>query len=113
MNKEDIKKMLREIVDEDEASEREFMKAMEEDAEDFIKKSESENIDHPAHYNHGKYETFTKLQAILSPQEYRGFLKGNIIKYMDRADYKGHKEEDLAKADRYMEELLKMEDENE
>ena len=71
------------------------------------------DVNHPQHYNHGKYETFTKLQAILSPQEYRGFLKGNIIKYMDRADYKGHKEEDLAKADRYMEELLKMEDENE
>ena len=105
MNKEDIKKMLREIVDEDEASEREFMQAMQEDAEDFIKKSETENIDHPAHYNHGGVETIDKIKTMLTPEEFKGFLKGNIIKYIDRADYKGHKEEDLEKMNWYLKRL--------
>ena len=105
MNKEDIKKMLREIVDEDEASERKFMKALEEDAEDFIKKTEDENIDHPAHYNHGEFETIDKIKMLLTGEEYIGFLKGNILKYIDRAPYKGHEEEDLKKADWYLEKL--------
>jgi hypothetical protein len=33
----------------------------------------------------------------MSPEEFRGFLKGNAIKYLSRAEQKGH-EEDYKKA---------------
>ena len=29
------------------------------------------------------------MKAALTPEEYRGFLKGNIIKYISRAEEKG------------------------
>ena len=63
------------------------------------------NIDHPAHYNHGKFETIDEIKMMLSHEQYIGFLKGNIWKYIRRAPYKGHEEEDLKKADWYLEKL--------
>ncbi len=42
----------------------------------------------------------TKSGAMLSPEEFKGFLKGNVIKYRYRANLKNGKE-DLEKADNY------------
>jgi hypothetical protein len=44
------------------------------------------------------------MQAVLTPEEFKGFLKGNIIKYSMR---QGRKEEsdDAGKAWHYMEKL--------
>ena len=67
------------------------------------------SIDHPKHYNHGGFETIDKIKMLLSHDEYIGFLKGNAIKYLDRADYKGHKEEDLEKMNWYLKRLGKEE----
>ena len=72
---------------------------------DFFNKNFANQIDHPAHYNHGNVETIDKIKTMLTAEEFKGFLKGNIIKYIDRADYKGHKEEDLGKADWYLRKL--------
>jgi hypothetical protein len=35
---------------------------------------------------------------MLTDDEYRGYLKGNILKYRERANYKGNAEQDYAKA---------------
>ena len=46
-----------------------------------------EAVDHPAHYG-GKdnpYEVIKVLEAWLTPEEFAGFLKGNVIKYQARA----------------------------
>lgn len=51
----------------------------------------------PAHYRHGGIDTIDYLRAKLSPDEFRGFLKGNIIKYLSRAEWKGGGD-DYAKA---------------
>ncbi len=41
-------------------------------------------------------------QGLISKEEYKGFLKGNIIKYVVRCDYKGNPAEDLTKATNYL-----------
>lgn len=47
----------------------------------------SSKVDHPAHYGgaDNSYEVIKVLRAWLTPQEYCGFCKGNIIKYDARA----------------------------
>lgn len=54
----------------------------------------------PKHYMQGSHECIDEIRAMLSPEEFRGFLKGNVIKYRYRANLKNG-EEDLAKADNY------------
>lgn len=45
-------------------------------------------INHPDHYNQGGIETIKLIELLLTPEEFRGYLKGNIIKYRDRAGFK-------------------------
>lgn len=40
--------------------------------------------DQNEHYKNMLVEPFLVMQSILSPEEYKGFLKGNIIKYAMR-----------------------------
>jgi transposase-like protein len=54
-------------------------------------------VNSPAHYTVGGIETIDYIQAKLTPDEFRGYLKGNIIKYTSRAQYKDYPEEDIDK----------------
>lgn len=56
-------------------------------------------------YKHGNIECIDALRSCLSEEEFRGFCKGNVIKYLWRSDYKGGKE-DLEKAMDYLDYLL-------
>lgn len=60
----------------------------------------TDNVLQPKHYMQGSHECIDEIKAMLSPDEFRGFLKGNVIKYRYRANLKNGKE-DLAKADNY------------
>lgn len=62
-----------------------------------------DNVNSPSHYQHGGIETIEVIQTMLTPEEFRGYCKGNIIKYRERAPYKGKEEEDYAKALKYKE----------
>lgn len=55
-------------------------------------------INSPAHYQHGGIETIDVIRAVLTPDEFRGYLKGTILKYRERAEHKGKRGEDYAKA---------------
>lgn len=67
-----------------------------------------EAVFHPAHYGGADnlYETIKVLKAWLTYDEYVGFLKGNVIKYLSRARKKNGLE-DIAKATWYQNELDK------
>jgi len=65
-----------------------------------------ESVNHPDHYNRSGIETITIIEMLLTEEEYRGFLKGNILKYRERAPYKGNAEEDYKKAKWYFDELM-------
>lgn len=60
----------------------------------------TDNVLQPKHYMQGSHECIDEIKAMLTPDEFKGFLKGNIIKYRYRANLKNGKE-DLAKADNY------------
>lgn len=55
-------------------------------------------------------EPIEVMQAALTPEEFVGFLKGNVIKYSMRARHKQGKsaKKDIAKAKRYAEWLVKL-----
>ena len=71
-------------------------------AEDFER---YDMVMNPKHYMVGGYEAIDVIKAKLSPEEFRGYCKGNILKYIMRANYKGHHDQDCEKAEYYMEEL--------
>ena len=67
-----------------------------------MKKKDNVN---PEHYKIGGIETFDFICAKLSPEEVRGFIKGNLIKYMSRANHKGGPE-DIKKSNWYLKEYV-------
>jgi hypothetical protein len=62
-------------------------------------------VEHPPHYTRGNKEVIVVLQDALTTNEYKGFLKGNIIKYTLRAGFKDDKDMDLEKAKWYIDKL--------
>lgn len=68
------------------------------------------NVDHPSHYNQGGKETIEILKDFLTESEFKGFLKGNVIKYMHRYYFKNGLE-DLDKAQWYLNKLRETESE--
>lgn len=64
-------------------------------------------INHPSHYLVGGIETLHFIKAKLAIEEYKGYLKGCIIKYLSRANHKGKALEDYRKAKFYLDELVK------
>jgi len=63
-------------------------------------------VDRPMHYAAGNIECIDAIEAQLSPEEFRGYLKGNIIKYLWREKHKGGVES-LKKAQWYLTKLIK------
>lgn len=64
-----------------------------------------DEVNHPKHYTSGGIECIQAIEAALTPEEMKGFLKGNIIKYTWRERHKGGVES-LAKAQWYLNRLL-------
>lgn len=65
---------------------------------------ELNSINHPAHYQ-GEIECIDAIKAALSAEEFTGFVKGNILKYVWRESQKNGLE-DLKKAQWYLERLI-------
>jgi hypothetical protein len=63
----------------------------------------------PTHYTSGSIECIDAMEAMLSLEEFRGFLRGNSFKYRWRYRQKNGVE-DLKKAMWYEERLLKLEE---
>jgi hypothetical protein len=57
------------------------------------------------YYNAGGIEVIDYLKSKLSEEEYKGFLKGNILKYLSRSLYKGNEKGDYEKAAYYANKL--------
>ena len=72
----------------------------------------NDNVNSPSHYNSGAVECIDAIEAMLSPEEYTGYLRGNSLKYRWRFRYKGKPVEDLRKANWYEDRLLKVMEDN-
>ena len=64
-----------------------------------------DNVNNPSHYGQGKIEAIEYIKDSLSKEEYIGYLRGNIAKYLHRWRYKNGLE-DLKKAQWYLERLI-------
>jgi len=61
----------------------------------------SDNVNNPSHYGQGKIEAIEYISDFLTKEEYQGYLRGNIAKYLHRFPYKNGLE-DLKKAQVYL-----------
>jgi len=53
------------------------------------------------HYVASAMQPIQVMQAIMTPEQFRGFLLGNIIKYRIRCNHKGQHDSDIAKSLQY------------
>lgn len=66
----------------------------------------SDPVASPAHYTSGGIECIDAMEAALTPEEFRGYLRGNCIKYLWRCELKGRTMEDLEKCEWYLKRLI-------
>ena len=66
-------------------------------------------VNHPAHYTEGGIETIDAIEAALTNEEFRGYCKGNCIKYIWRERHKGGTES-LKKARWYLDRLIALDE---
>ena len=64
-----------------------------------------DSVNRPVHYASGGIEAIEALESSMSPEAFRGFLKGNVIKYVWRYEQKNGLE-DLKKAKWYLKALI-------
>ena len=64
-----------------------------------------DDINHPSHYTEGGIECIEAIEAQLTPEEFRGYVKGNCVKYLWREKHKGGNES-LRKAQWYLNRLV-------
>lgn len=61
------------------------------------------------HYRRMAIQPWDAMQSWMTDAQFRGFLRGNAIKYLARCDAKGGSE-DLRKARHYLDKLIEFED---
>ena len=61
----------------------------------------TERVNHPSHYNQGKYEVIDVIR-----DWGLDFTEGNVVKYLARSKYKENRIEDLKKARWYLDYLI-------
>lgn len=64
-------------------------------------------VQKPEHYASGSVECIEAIKSSMPQEQFCGYLKGNIMKYLWRYEHKGKPVEDLQKASWYLERLLK------
>lgn len=87
---------------------RELMQKASDDA--FMDGPLDDAVNHPSHYNAGGIECIEAIKASMTHEEFCGFLKGNVFKYLWRYKQKRKPVEDLKKAKWYQDRLIKEEE---
>ena len=76
-------------------------------AEERLKKSNLDTVMYTGDVRvHPVEDAFEAIEAALTPEEFRGYCKGNSLKYTWRERYKGKSVEDLRKARWYLDRLI-------
>jgi len=71
-----------------------------------------DEVNNPPHYNTGEIECIDAIKASMTPEAFKGYCKGNALKYIWRMSYKGKPVEDLRKASWYLDRLIRAEVDN-
>ncbi len=80
------------------------------DIQEFRQKEKKINdpVNNPLHYNRKGVECINAIEASMSNEEFKGYLKGNAIKYLWRYKYKNNPIEDLSKSMWYTNKLKEL-----
>ena len=70
---------------------------------------QEDQVNHPSHYTDGSIECIEALEAELTADEFRGYMKGNIAKYIWRERMKGGVQS-LKKAQWYLDRLIQFDE---
>ena len=68
---------------------------------------QKDNVNNPAHYGQGSIECIDYIEDFLTKEEFIGYLRGSIAKYLHRWRYKNGLE-DLKKAQWYQNKLIEV-----
>jgi len=68
-------------------------------------KKQSNDVSSPAHYNKGNIECIDAIEAASTKEEFEGYLRNNVLKYVWRFRYKDNIK-DLQKARWYLDKLI-------
>lgn len=60
------------------------------------------------HYVDMEVQPWDAMQSWMTPDEFKGFLRGSVIKYIARAGHKDDCIQDLKKAMHYLEKLIEV-----
>lgn len=74
--------------------------------------SKSDTVMHPSHYCQGGIECIKAIEASMTPEEFQGYCKGNVMKYIWRFREKNGLE-DLKKARVYLERMIESKEKQE
>ena len=77
------------------------------DSDFTVLKPQSDIVNHPNHYNSYTREVIDTMQGSMMPEEFKGYLKGNVMKYINRYQFKNGVE-DLKKAQWYLNKLTEV-----
>lgn len=66
-------------------------------------------VNRPTHYTHSNIECISAIEASMSVAQFKGFLKGQVMKYLWRYEHKGNPLQDIEKAQWYLSRLRKLE----
>lgn len=72
--------------------------------QDSVADDQNDVVNHPNHYNSYSREVIDTMEGVMTDVEFKGYLKGNIIKYVSRYQFKNGAE-DLKKAQWYLAKL--------
>ena len=67
--------------------------------------TQADLVNHPPHYKQRGIQCIDAIQSALTPEEFRGYCKGNALKYIWREKHKGQ-DESLKKAIWYLNRAL-------
>ena len=67
-----------------ETKEEEVLRGITAESLNFEEAPKSDAVNHPSHYNRYSREVIESIKGLCTPEEFRGYLKGNIIKYSAR-----------------------------
>lgn len=70
-----------------------------------VQNASQDMVNRPAHYRQGGVECIEAIEASMSREEFQGYLKGNLEKYIWRYRHKNGIE-DLRKARWYLDRLI-------
>lgn len=69
-----------------------------------VRQATKDNVNHPSHYADSAIECIDAMEAMMTPEQFIGYLRGNLFKYQWRYEKKNGIE-DLKKAQWYLEKL--------